>query len=357
MNPFGNRKRLYQITLALAALSLGGGLYAAFHVSDLPLIGTVDANQVLVGPQVAGRVQRLCVSEGQEVKEGDLIAILDGRELAAANDSSWSQARSLERQVRAAKASAQGTQGEVSSGLGAAQAALEMTEATQLEALANLKRQEALTQRTLSLAKQGVVSRQDQETSQRDLEALQARERSAAKAVEQARAELRLAQAKLHQDQAAHETAASVEGQFLAAQAQAEEAETRLGYTRITAPVSGRVATLVAREGEVVTAGAPLVALLDLSQTWVYVALPETEAGCVKVGDALPVRMPGGARLQGQVIAKGMEAEFATQRDVSGEKRDIRTVRLKLLVANPEGRYVPGMTAEALLPASLRRTR
>ena len=60
-----------------------------------------------------------------------------------------------------------------------------------------------------------------------------------------------------------------------------------------------------------------------------------------------------GATLSGKVIAKAALAGFATQRDVSRRKRDIKTIGLKLKVDNPDGALVPGMTAEVLLPKDL----
>jgi len=81
--------------------------------------------------------------------------------------------------------------------------------------------------------------------------------------------------------------------------------------------------------------------------------LPETQADAVQVGDSLRVVMPSGASVQGKVIAKSAEADFATQRDINGgRKRDIRTVRLKLLIDNPDEKFVPGMTAEVYVPKS-----
>ena len=46
---------------------------------------------------------------------------------------------------------------------------------------------------------------------------------------------------------------------------------------------------------------------------------------------------------------KGVEGDFATQRDVSRRKRDIKTIVLKVRLDNPKGAYVPGMTAEVLV--------
>ena len=57
--------------------------FSADHSRDLVLIGTVDANQVIVSAQVEGRIQKLMVDEGTGVKAGDLIAVLDPSELQA----------------------------------------------------------------------------------------------------------------------------------------------------------------------------------------------------------------------------------------------------------------------------------
>ena len=99
-----------------------------------------------------------------------------------------------------------------------------------------------------------------------------------------------------------------------------------------------------------VAAGAPIVTIMDLTQTWIYAPLPETQADAVQLGDSLRVVMPSGATIQGKVINKAAEADFATQRDVSSRKRDIKTIQLKLLIDNPGERYVPGMTAEVYIP-------
>ena len=99
-----------------------------------------------------------------------------------------------------------------------------------------------------------------------------------------------------------------------------------------------------------VAAGAAIVTIMDLTQTWIYAPLPETQSETVQLGDSLRVVMPSGATIQGKVIAKSAEADFATQRDVSARKRDIKTVQLKLLIDNPAERFVPGMTAEVYIP-------
>ena len=104
-----------------------------------------------------------------------------------------------------------------------------------------------------------------------------------------------------------------------------------------------------AREGEVLTAGQPIITLVDFSDTWVRAAIPETESDHIGLGDTLRIRLPGGTITSGKVFFKAPEADFATQRDVSRRKRDIRTIVLKVRLDNPKDAYVPGMTAEVLV--------
>jgi HlyD family secretion protein len=117
----------------------------------------------------------------------------------------------------------------------------------------------------------------------------------------------------------------------------------------VLAPVSGTVSVRVARQGEVVNPGSPIVTIVDLSDTWVRVYMPETDATNIGIGDSVRVSLPSGQIVQGKVILKGVEADFATQRDVSRSKRDIKTVGLKISVPNPGKTLVPGMTADVLV--------
>jgi HlyD family secretion protein len=104
-----------------------------------------------------------------------------------------------------------------------------------------------------------------------------------------------------------------------------------------------------AREGEVVSPGQAIVTLVDLGDTWVRAAIPETEADHIGLGDTLRIQLPGGTITIGKVFYKAAEADFATQRDVSRRKRDIKTIVLKVRLDNPKGAYVPGMTADVLV--------
>ena len=93
--------------------------------SDLLLIGTVDANQVIVSPQVEGRISKLLVEEGTQVKQGDLIAVLDPSELEAQERAAAATIDSLRSQVAASQATEQATAGSTSSSVANAQAKLQ----------------------------------------------------------------------------------------------------------------------------------------------------------------------------------------------------------------------------------------
>jgi len=338
-------------------LSLGFYLYSTRGNSDAVLIGSVDANQVIVSSKVAGRIERLVVDEGQKVKQGDLIAEIDKQDLIAERDAARAELESLRAQVRQSSESYASTRGDTDAQVLNAEATLRAAEATLQESEANEHQQALDTNRTVELAKQGVASQQDRDRAVQTLAADQARVRASRQQVLAARATLETMRARLNQAAAARSNVAVTQGLMNSDAAKLAEAEVRLGYTRITSPVDGIVSVRAAREGEVVGVSTPIVTVVDLTQTWVYAAVPETMEQAVKLGDSLDVRMPGGEHVAGKVIAKATEADFATERDYSRTKRDIRTVRLKLLIDNPSEKYVPGMTAEVILPRQLFSTK
>jgi HlyD family secretion protein len=324
---------------------------------DLVLIGTVDSNQVIVSPQTPGRIAKLLVDEGTQVKQDDLIAVLDPSELEAQARAAAAMIDSLRSQVAATQATEQATAGSTTSSVANAQAKLESTRAQLLQAEATLQRTESDSRRMIELAKQGVASDQDRVQAESNLRAQQALVQSLQKQVSAAEADLNMALANTHQAHAAQSTVASTRAQLANAEAQLKEAEVRLGYTKIYAPVTGTVSVRAAREGEVLNAGQPIVTIVDLGDTWVRAAIPETQADHIGLGDTLRIRLPGGTITSGKVFFKSAEADFATQRDVNRRKRDIKTIVLKVRLQNPKGAYVPGMTAEVLVsPAQLSGT-
>ncbi|HTS06301.1 MAG TPA: efflux RND transporter periplasmic adaptor subunit [Candidatus Eisenbacteria bacterium] len=323
--------------------------FSADHSSDLVLIGTVDANQVIVSAQVEGRIQKLLVDEGTPVKVGDLIAVLDPSELQAQEAAATATIASLQQKVAEMQHTEKSTSGSTTSDVANAQARLSSAKAQLQQAQATLDRTDSDSRRTIELAKAGIASDQERVQAETNLRAAQATVQAQNDMVNAAEADLKAAMARTYQANAAKSTVAATEADLKNAVAQKSQAAVRLGYTNIYAPVSGTVSVRAARQGEVVNIGAPIVTIVDLSDTWARAAIPETYADHIGYGDMLRVRLPGGTVTSGKVFFKGVEGDYATQRDVSRRKRDIKTITLKVRLDNPKGAYVPGMTAEVLV--------
>jgi multidrug resistance efflux pump len=330
-------------------VALGYYLFFTPSSKDLVLIGTVDSNQVIVSPQIAGRISKLLVDEGTQVKQGDLIALIDPAELEAQARAAAAMIDSLRSQVNSTQATKEATQGSTTSNVANAQARLQSARAQLTQAEATLVRVQSDSQRTIDLAASGVASEQERVQAESNLKAQQATVQALKDQVTASEADLNTAVANTHQAHAAESNVRSMQGQLANAEEQLKEADVRLGYTKIYAPVSGTVSVRAAREGEVLIAGQPIVTIVDLSDTWVRAAIPETYSDHIGLGDSLRVQLPGGTVTSGKVFFKSAEADFATQRDVSRRKRDIKTIVLKIRLANPKGAYVPGMTADVLV--------
>lgn len=331
--------------------SLAYYLFSTPRDQGLTLIGTVDANQVIVSPQVAGRLQQLLVDEGSHVKQGELIAVLDPSELEAEERAAAANIASLQHKVSQMRATEQATQGSTSSNVANAQAKLQSVRAQLIQAQATLLRTESDSKRTIALAQQGVASEQEKVQAETNLQAQQALVQSLKDQVTAAQADVKTAIANTHQAHAAQSTVQATLADLANAEQMQKEAQVRLGYTKIYSPVTGVVSTRAALQGEVLTVGQPIVTITDLGNTWVRAAIPETDADHIGLGDILRIQLPGGTMTSGKVFYKAPEADFATQRDVSRMKRDIRTIVLKVRLDNPNSDYVPGMTADVLVSA------
>jgi HlyD family secretion protein len=141
----------------------------------------------------------------------------------------------------------------------------------------------------------------------------------------------------------------SLEAQLRKARAMRDQAQTQLGYTKIYAPISAVVSVRVSKQGEVIATATPIVVLVDVDHLWVHADVEESYIDSLRIGDKMQVALPSGDIIEGNLIFKGVESDFATQRDVSRTKRDIRTFAIKVAVPNPERRLFTGMTATVML--------
>ncbi len=347
------------IIIFLAVLFATATLYFFFfteHIDGLILEGIVDANQVVVSPKVQGILERLNVDEGSSVQAGDLIATLDTAELDADMQADRASVENLRAQLAQAQSNYQLALTETAGDLAGAQARLSMAKAQLEQSQSQLERVRSDFQRTEALSAQGVSARQDLDHWTADLRTQQATVAAQTEQVRAAEADLVHAQAGEYRKSAAQSGVESAQAQLHNAEAELVAAKSRLSYTQIAAPISGVISVLVARQGEVVGPSAPVATIADPQNTWVRVGIPETYADHLAVGEKLRIQLPSGQVLEGTVLTKGVEGDFATQYDLNQLNRNIRCVAIKISIANPELTITPGMTAKVLLsPAELNR--
>ncbi|HEY7839791.1 MAG TPA: efflux RND transporter periplasmic adaptor subunit [Terriglobales bacterium] len=358
-------KKRAAIMVAIAAVAAVGWWWSTRpRAETLMLTGTVDGNEIVVGAQITGRITHLDVQDGQAVHAGQLIATLDqgvqqadAQAAAAAIQQANANARQSEAQsgllaatLPAKVAQAEAQQAQAQAQLAQAQAQVQQTQAAWDKANANYTR-------TAPLAAKGVASELDLDNAKADLDGAAANRRAAQAGVEAAQraisaatAAVRDAQAQQRQIAVQQQQTASLDAAARGAQASHQAAVVRLDQTQILAPVDGIITLRAAREGEVVSPGSPIVTIFDLSDTWVDADVEETYAPLIRMGQTMQVQLPTGQTVTGPVIYKAVEADFATQRDVSRTKRDIKTIALRVKVANPQGALPLGMTAWIKLP-------
>jgi HlyD family secretion protein len=317
---------------------------------DIPLIGVVDGNEVIVSPQIMGRMIELDVDEGSEVKKGELIARLDPRELEASLAAAKANVTTLESSVREAQHNYSWTTDQTGASIDQAGATVTTTRAQLEQARAELWRNQSDLDRIRKLFEKGEVSAQDRDHAEASVRMSQANVQALEQSVKAQQAGLAVAQANRKQVDVRRSALASTIAQLEQARATEAETATQLGYTKVYAPIDGIVSVRVAKQGEVVSQGSPIVVVVDVDHLWVRADVEETYIDSIQFGQKLPVELPSGDILEGQVFFKGVESDFATQRDVSRTKRDIKTFAIKVSIPNPGRRLFTGMTATVLLP-------
>lgn len=127
-----------------------------------------------------------------------------------------------------------------------------------------------------------------------------------------------------------------------AAEVRLERARLNLARTRVTAPFAGRIASIEARPGEWVDAGAPLMRVVDLDPIRVEVQVLDSDVRWLREGGRAEIRFSAFA---GEVFA-GRIASVNPMVDP-----ELRTAKVTVLVPNPDGRVLPGMYARVSLEA------
>jgi membrane fusion protein (multidrug efflux system) len=228
----------------------------------------IDGYVTIVSSRVPGQVAQLMVRDNQRVNAGEVLVELDPRdyETSLANaqaDLATAQSRSDEAQAQVKVNQAKVAQ---------AQAAVTAAEAENQRAADDLKRYESVESRAVS-------------KSAFDLADAQAR--SAKADLEAARSQVKAAQAQEALSEAAIETAAAAVQQ---AQARVRQAELNLSYTKIIAPVAGRITARTVDVGNYVQPGQALLALVP-TNVWVTANFKETQLTYMRPGDSVEVQV------------------------------------------------------------------
>jgi multidrug resistance efflux pump len=345
-------RRLIALIVVLALAGGGLAIYFLFlaHPAPLKLTGLVTTHDVILGPQVAGQVDRLLVSEGDAVKQGQLLVVIKSDELKADTDYYAHSAESIASQVKEGEAALRYQQRVTTDEIKQAEAALSSAQAQRAAAEADDENARLIFARNERLKAEGIVSQDLYDQSRTASEAARARLDAARKQEEGQKAALALARSNAEQNAVRLQQLNATKHAEAAAQAQREKADVRLAYTEIRAPIDGIVDVRAVRQGEVVSAGQPLLTLINPDDLWVRADVEESYIDRIRIGQKLTVRLPSGVELPGTVFYRSLDAAFATQRDVSRSKRDIKTFEIRLRVDNQDRRLAVGMTATVLLP-------
>ncbi len=342
------------LILPIAAAVAGGALYYAAHSRPrtLVLTGIVTTDDVLVSSEIQGRLARLLVREGDTVKPDQLLAVIAPQELEADRSYYLQGERTAAAQVQEAEAALRYQELQTRDQVRQAQEGLAAAQAQEAEAAANTERARLDAMRMEDLYRQGMIAAQVNDQARTTYQAAVAHQNALQRQVEAQKAALALARSNEEQNAVRRSQLQANRHQVAAAAAQREKAQVRLGYTEIRSPIGGTVTVRAARQGEVVNPGQPIVSLINPDDLWVRADVEETYIDRIRLGDRLTVRLPSGVERTGTVFYRAVDADFATQRDVSRTKRDIKTFEVRLRLDNSDRRLATGMTAYVILPIS-----
>jgi HlyD family secretion protein len=264
-------------------------LFAGCHSRKNAVSGTIEVDEAHVGPRMAGRVDKIFAQEGDQLKEGQIIAQLEASELRARRDLAAAQIDTAIRDADAASA--------------------------QLEFLrADAKRQKDLLARR-------VVSPNDAERAD-----------SAAKAQEKSveAAQMRIIQAR----------------------AQLADIEAQLKEMQVAAPAKSILEVLTVKAGDVLPPNGEVATLLLPEHLWVRVYVPETWLGKIKLGEQVRLRVDSfpGKDFPGVVEQINRQAEFTPRNVQTVEDRIKQVFGVKIRLPNDDDHLRAGMATDVYFP-------
>jgi multidrug efflux pump subunit AcrA (membrane-fusion protein) len=292
-------------------------------VTRKPIQETVSADAVLyplheaaITPKVTAPVRKFYVQRGDKVHSGELLAVLENRDLAAAaqeSEGAYQQAQAAYESTTAAAVPEEMKKAQLD-----VQSAKQALDAEQkvLESRENLYKQGAIPRKDLDQAQVSYVQAKSQyEIAEQHLAALQ----------------------KVGRQQEIK----SAEGQLLSAKGKYEGSQAELGYTEIRSPIHGVVTDRPLYAGETATAGTPLITVMDISQVIAKAHIPQDQAALLRVGDKAGLSAPG--------METGVDGEVSVVSPATDPNST--TVEVWVRAKNPKGQLRPGTTAHVSMVA------
>jgi HlyD family secretion protein len=345
-------------------------------VNVIFLSGRIEGDDSAVSSKATGRLLEAKVREGDEVKAGDVIAVLDDqqlrdREAQAQASVAQSEARLQYSRRQIAVLEDQLLQSSVENGQSKVDSKGRVSQAQGELAVAEaeLAQQEAAYKLALfdkdaytRLAQTGAVSERQGKQAETTAETQAALVAASKRRVEAARGALATAEATLSnpdirslqaaalRQQIAQQEAeiASVAADEQHARATLMEANANRKDLTVTAPFGGTVVTRTAEPGEVLTAGTPIVTMLDLHKVYLRGYIPEGQIGRVKVGQAAHVYLDSNSKqpLDAYVVRIDPQATFTPENTYFRDDRVKQVVGVKLGLKSGFGYAKPGMPAD-----------
>jgi HlyD family secretion protein len=368
-----------------------GGLVVALLIAAIWLVfawqarrarfdysGTVETREIQIGSKIGGRVVAVPVEEGQIVKAGTVLVRFECDELKAQRAqaaASLEQAQAdLEKMQRGNRpeeiAQAEATAHAQQAALEAARNGPRKQEIAQAQAdydaaAADAKNGEVTFKRMEKLIAADTISRQQFDDSREKRDATAQRAESARQRLVLLQAgtrveDLKAAEAKYKQAEAAamlsrkgfrREDIDAARGRLSAAQGRVAELDARLREAELTAPNDAFVEVVSVRPGDLVPAGRIVITMLEASQLWVKVYVPETDLAHVQLGQHATVRVDsfGNRSFTGHVGQIASQAEFLPRNVQTRSDREHQVFGVKIYVDNAQQVLKSGMSATVRL--------
>lgn len=314
--------------------------------------GRIEGDHVAVASKFAGRIAELKVREGDTVRADQVLAVLDDAQIQAKANQAAAAVATLEAQIEAETTALAVLRKELPLAVSGANAERSRAGAANAKADATHVQGARDAERMRELRSKGIVPQQSAERADLAVTAAQAEHDAARSAVVEAGN--RLSQARLGSDRIKAKEAqlAALQAQRNQAGASLAEAQSVLADLTLKAPSPGIVLTRFRQAGEVVSAGTPILDLVDLDQLYLKVYVPEVQIGKLRLNrpariytDAFP-----DTPFEALVSYISARAEFTPKEVQTPDERVKLTYAVKLsLTKNPDHKLTPGLPADAVI--------